>query len=126
MNYYSVTKKEILSFATVWMDPPGVRYGTGNKSDGEGQILHDLNCHCCSVTQSCLNLCDPMDCSRPGSSVHGGFSRQEYWSGLPCPALRDLANPGTELGCPALQADSSPAELPGKPKFAQSQLKYRI
>ena len=70
MNYYSVTKKEILSFATVWMDPPGVRYGTGNKSDREGQILHDLNCHCCSVTQSCLNLCDPMDYSMPGFPVH--------------------------------------------------------
>ena len=30
-------------------------------------------------------LCDPMDCSQPGSSVHG-FSRQEYWSGLPFPS----------------------------------------
>ena len=37
--------------------------------------------------QSCLTLCDPIDCSLPGSSVHG-FSRQEYWSGLPGP-LRD-------------------------------------
>ena len=34
------------------------------------------------VTQSCLTLSDPMDCSLPGSSVHG-FYRQEYWSGLP-------------------------------------------
>ena len=32
--------------------------------------------------QSCLTLCDPMDSTPPGSSVHG-FSRQEYWSGLP-------------------------------------------
>ena len=31
------------------------------------------------------NSCDPMDCSLPGSSVHG-FSRQEYWSGLPFPS----------------------------------------
>ena len=126
MNYYSVTKKKILSFATVWMDPLGVHYGTGNKSDRERQILHDLICHCCSITQSCLNLCDPMDCSPPGSSVPAEFSRQEYWSGLPCPAPRGLPNPRPEPGCPALQADSSPAELPGKPKFAQSQLKYRI
>ena len=36
------------------------------------------------VTQSCLTLCNPMDCSPPGSSVHG-FPRQEYWSGLSCP-----------------------------------------
>ena len=32
------------------------------------------------VAQSCLTLCDPTDCSLPGSSIHG-FSRQEYWSG---------------------------------------------
>ena len=32
------------------------------------------------VVQSCLTLCDPMDHSLPGSSVHG-ISRQEYWSG---------------------------------------------
>ena len=34
--------------------------------------------------QSCLPLCNPMDCSPPGS-LSMGFSRQEYWSGLPCP-----------------------------------------
>ena len=78
------------------------------------------------VAHVCLTLCDPMDYNLPGSSVPAGFSRQEYRSGLPCPAPRDLPNPRTEPGCPALQADSSPAELPGKPKFAQSQLKYRI
>ena len=37
------------------------------------------------VAQSCLTLSDSMDCSLPGSSVHG-FSRQEYWSGLPFPS----------------------------------------
>ena len=36
------------------------------------------------VAQSCPTLRDPMDCSLPGSSAHG-FSRQEYWSGLPLP-----------------------------------------
>ena len=43
--------------------------------------------------QLCLTLCNPMDCSPPGSSV-SGFSRQEYWSGLPCPLPGDLPNPG--------------------------------
>ena len=38
------------------------------------------------VSQSCLTLCDPIDCSPPGSSLHG-FSRQEYWSGVPLPSL---------------------------------------
>ena len=31
-----------------------------------------------------VRLCDPMDCSLPGSSLSVGFSRQEHWSGLPC------------------------------------------
>ena len=37
------------------------------------------------IAQLCLTLCDPIDCSLPGSSVYG-FSRQEYWSGLPFPS----------------------------------------
>ena len=44
------------------------------------------------------------------------FSRQEYWSGLSCPPPGDLRNPGIEPKFPALQADSLPYELPGKPK----------
>ena len=44
-----------------------------------------------------------------------GFSRQEYWSGLPCPPLGDLPNPGIEPRSLTLQADSLPSEPPGKP-----------
>ena len=43
-----------------------------------------------------------------------GFSRQEYWSGLPCSPPGELPNPGTESGSPVLQADSLPAKLPRK------------
>ena len=43
--------------------------------------------------QSFLTLCNPMDCSPPGSSVLG-ISRQEYWSRLPCTSPGDLPNPG--------------------------------
>ena len=68
----------------------------------------------CLVAQLCLTLCDPADHSPPGSSFMG-FSRQEYWSGYPFPSPRDLPDPGTEPGSPALQAYSSPPELPGKP-----------
>ena len=39
-----------------------------------------------------------------------GFSRQEYWSGLPFPSPGDLPNAGIETGSPALQADASPSE----------------
>ena len=39
-----------------------------------------------------------------------GFSRQEYWSGLPFPSPGDLPNPGIEPGSPVLQVDSLPSE----------------
>ena len=45
-----------------------------------------------------------------------GFSKQEYWSGLPFPSPGDLPNPGIEPRSPALQADSLPTELQGKPQ----------
>ena len=47
-----------------------------------------------------------------------GFSRQEYWSGLPFPSLGDLLNPGIKPGYPALQADSLPTEPPNPPANA--------
>ena len=40
-----------------------------------------------------------------------GFSRQEYWSGLPFPSPRDLPDPGIEPRFPALQVDALPTEL---------------
>ena len=44
-----------------------------------------------------------------------GFSRPEYWSGLPCPPPGDLPNLGIEPRCPTLQLDSLLSEPPGKP-----------
>ena len=44
-----------------------------------------------------------------------GFSRQEYWSGLPFPSPGDLPAPGIKPRTPALQADALPSEPPGKP-----------
>ena len=43
-----------------------------------------------------------------------GFSRQEYWSGLPFPSPGDLPDPGIEPRSPALQADALTSEPPGK------------
>ena len=43
-----------------------------------------------------------------------GFSRQEYWSGLPFPSPGDLSDPGIEPGSPAFQADALTSEPPGK------------
>ena len=66
---------------------------------------------CCSVTQSCLTLCDPVGCSLPSASVHG-ILRQEYWCGLPFPSPGDLPDPGIEPVSLALQTDSLLTEVP--------------
>ena len=64
------------------------------------------------------------------ASLSMGFSRREYWSGLPFPSPEDLPNPGIKPRSPALQADSLPAEPPGKPNWylghAQSSSSYRL
>ena len=69
----------------------------------------------CSVTQSCLMLCDSMDCSLPSSSVHG-VSRQEYWRGLPFPSPGDLTDPeikSAHPACPALSGRLTLSHLGG-------------
>ena len=71
------------------------------------------------VTKSCRNLAIPwvVNCQAPLSV---GFSRQDYWSGLPFLSPEDLLNLGIEPGSLALQADSlgnekpTPVLLPGK------------
>ena len=63
-------------------------------------------------------LFNPLDCSSPGSSVHGNFSGQEYWSGLLFSPAGDLPDPGTEPTfpvSPASQADSSLLSHRGSP-----------
>ena len=118
----------------------------------------------CLVTQSCLTLCNPVDCSPPGSSVRGdspgkntgvgcrallqeifptqgsntgllhcrrilyhlshqGSPRILEWVASPSPG--DLPNPGIKTGSPALQVDSLPAELPGKPNIWQVLINIR-
>ena len=67
-----------------------------------------------SVAQPCLTLCNPMDCSLPGSSIHGIFqARILEWVAISSPG--DLPNPGIEPRSPSLQADTLPSEPPGKP-----------
>ena len=66
------------------------------------------------VAQSCLTLCNPMDCSPPGSIVHGILqARILEWVAIPSPG--DLPYPRIEHGSPALQTDSVLSEPPGKP-----------
>ena len=61
-----------------------------------------------------LTLCDPMDYSLPGSSVHRIFqARVLEWVAISFSG--DLPDPGIKPRPPALQADALPCEPPGKP-----------
>ena len=64
------------------------------------------------VAQYCLTLCDPMDCSLPGSSLHEILqARILEWVAIPF--SRGLPNPGIKRGFPALRADSLSSKPPG-------------
>ena len=70
----------------------------------------------CTFAQSCLTLCDPYDCSLPGSSVHVIFSRQEYWNRLSFPFPGDLPDPGIKPefhASPALAGGFFTTDPPG-------------
>ena len=54
-------------------------------------------------------------CTVARQALSMGFSRQEYWSGLPFPSPGHLPSPGIEPRSPALQADALSSEPPGKP-----------
>ena len=68
------------------------------------------------VAQSCPTVCDPKDSSLHQAPPSMGFSRQEYWSGLPFPSPEDLPDPGLEPRSPTLQADALTSAPPGKPQ----------
>ena len=68
------------------------------------QFLEKNNESESEVAKSCPTLCNPMAM---------GFSRQEYWSGLPFPSPEDFPDTEIEPRSPALQADSLPSEPPG-------------
>ena len=64
------------------------------------------------VTQWCLTLCDPMDYSQPGSSIHGILQARVEWVAMPF--SKGSPDLGIKPTSPALQADSLPSETPGE------------
>ena len=72
------------------------------------------------VSQLCPTLCNSMDCCPVAhqAPLSMGFSRQEYWRGLPFSSPGNLPGPGIELRSSTLQADSLPFEPRGNPHFA--------
>ena len=64
-------------------------------------------------------LCNPMDCSPPGSSVHGDSPGKNTRVGCHALLQGNLPNTGFEPRSPALQVDSSPSKQPGKPQILE-------
>ena len=84
---------------------------------------HWMNIHeeinCCllnlkEAAKTCLTVEIPWTVACQ-ASLSMGISRQLYWSGLPFPSPGDLSDPEIKPRSPALQEDSLPTELPGKP-----------
>ena len=73
----------------------------------------------CLVVQSCLSLCNAMDLAHQ-APLSLGFSRQEYWGGLPCPLPGNLSDPGIKPRSPALQVDSLQSAAAAAAKLLQS------
>ena len=78
----------------------------------------------CLISQSCPTLCDPVDCSPSGSSVHGDSRGKDPsgWSGLLecCWSGWDLPNPEIEPRSLTLHVDSLPSEPQEKPRVPKS------
>ena len=80
---------------------------------------------CAKLLQLCPALCDLMDCSPPGSSVHGILqARTLEW--VPCPLPGDLPDPGVKPASPALQMNSLPLGHTPVPIAGFEHLLYNI
>ena len=96
-------------------DPEGCIQTTGwsgNKIilvEMQSRLKHSV----CLIAQSCLTLCAPWTVAHR-LLCPWRFSRQGYWTGLPCPPPGDFPNPGIEPRSPTLQENSLPSEPPGK------------
>ena len=70
-----------------------------------------------SLTLSLVRLFAILQAVAHQAPLSMGFSRKEYWSGLPCRPPENLAHPGVEPRSPTLQADALTSEPPGKTKM---------
>ena len=104
LEKHMATHSSLFAWKIPWMEKPG-----GAQSMGSQRAEHDwvTNTHTCLCVCMCICVCmlshlscvwlwDPMDCSPPGSSVHGNL-RQEHWSGLLCPLPGDRPDSGIDL-----------------------------
>ena len=87
-NFVHVSSEAVLVFYHLYIHQSNLQSYMGSICDTD------------TVVQSCLSLCDPMDGSLPGSSVHG-ILQARVLDGLPFSSPGDLPNPGIEPGSPA-------------------------
>ena len=118
MDYYSAIKRnKTVPFSEIWVDLE--TFIQNEMSERENQILHintyiwhlenstdkpickaEIETQKVLVTQLCLTVCDPVDCSPPRSSVHGILqARILQWLAIPSPG--DLPDPGIKPGSPS-------------------------
>ena len=86
--------------------------------------LYLLDTHC--ESESCSVVSNFQLFATPWTIQSVEFSRPEYWCGQPFLSPGDLPKPGIEPGSPALQADSLPTELSGKPRYTLLNIKRII
>ena len=101
--YRAMTRNEILPHATTWINITNMRV---IKRHHKKHKLCESTCQCISVAQSCLTLCDPMDCCMPGFPVHH--------------QLRELTQTPVHWVSDAIQP-SHPLSSPSPPVFNLSQ-----
>ena len=100
----SSAKMEVTAKIMVGLIIPWKKHG-----DFRNRITVPLHCMHAKLLQLCPTLCNPMDCSLPGSSVRGDSPGKN--TGVSCHAL-DPPNPGIKPRSPVLREDSLPVELP--------------
>ena len=89
-------------------------------------IIKQLCVSVCVCAQSCLTLCNLMDCASHQAPLSMEFSRQEWWNGLPFPTPGGLPDPRIEPDSPAslvLSGRFFTTEPPGKPVYPGTQLR---
>ena len=112
------TNSIILTWRIPWTKNPG---GLQSMRSQRVLLVYTFDClhlirNCAESLQSCLTLCDPMDCSPLGSSVHG-ILQERILDWVAISFSRDLFHPGIEHRSPALQVESLLTELRGNPSY---------
>ena len=88
------------------------------QNQDKAEANSSLFVHACMLSRfSCVGLLWPLWTVTHQAPLSMRFSRQEYWSGLPCPPPEDLPNPGIEPMPPALEGGLFSTEPLGKPSF---------